>query len=388
MGQSAVGNPASQNKRARALDALASVLPMSSADRYAEVLTDADVATLKHLADAGMGANTLRALASDLAYLEAWSHAATGRPLPWSADRELVLKFIAHHLWDPDQKAVDPTHGMPDDVIEELWDRKILKIRGPHAPKTVSRRLSNWSTLHQWKGVEGPFDDPGIKKAVRLAMKASGREPQRKSRKPVTRDVLKRLLATCAGTKAIDLRDRAILLIAFAAGGRRRSEVASLRHSQISIAEPIKLRPADPASPTVPCVRIALGRTKTTTAGQGAFVFAAGPAALALHEWMQFAEITTGPVFPEVRKDGSIGATPLTPQSINLILKKRCRLAGLDPADFSSHGLRSGFMTQAGRDGIPLVDAMRQSAHKSVQQAAGYYDEQEHAQSKSVRIFT
>jgi hypothetical protein len=29
---------------------------------------------------------------------------------------------------------------------------------------------------------------------------------------------------------------------------------------------------------------------------------------------------------------------------------------------------------------------MRQSAHKSVQQAAGYYDEQEHAHSMSVRI--
>jgi integrase len=361
---------------------------MAAADRYAEILTDADVATLKHLADTGMGANTLRALASDLAYLEAWCQVATGRPLPWPADPELVLKFIAHHMWDPDQKAIDPAHGMPGEVAEHLWDRKILKVRGPHAPKTVSRRLSNWSTLHQWKGVDAPFEHPGIRKALRLAMKASGRDPQRKSRKPVTRDILQRLLATSGGTKAIDLRDRAILLIAFAAGGRRRSEVASLRHSQISIAEPIKLRPTDPASPTVPCVRIALGRTKTTTAGQGAFVFAAGPAALALHEWMEFAEITSGPVFREVRKDGSIGETPLTPQSINLILKKRCRLAGLDPADFSAHGLRSGFMTQAGRDGIPLVDAMRQSAHKSVQQAAGYYDEQEHAQSKSVRIFT
>ena len=164
--------------------------------------------------------------------------AATGRPLPWPADPELVLKFIAHHLWDPEQKAVDPAHGMPDAVIEELWDRKILKVRGPHAPKTVSRRLANWSTLHQWKGVEPPFDHPGIRKALRLAMKASGRAPQRKSRKPVTRDVLDRLLATCSGSKAIDLRDRAILLVAFAAGGRRRSEVATLRHSQISAGRP------------------------------------------------------------------------------------------------------------------------------------------------------
>ena len=68
---------------------------MAAADRYAGILTDADVATLKHLADTGMGANTLRALASDLAYLEAWCRAATGRPLPWPDDPELVLKFIA-----------------------------------------------------------------------------------------------------------------------------------------------------------------------------------------------------------------------------------------------------------------------------------------------------
>ena len=47
---------------------------MAAADRYAEILTDADVATLKHLADTGMGANTLRALA----YHEAEFHAATG----------------------------------------------------------------------------------------------------------------------------------------------------------------------------------------------------------------------------------------------------------------------------------------------------------------------
>ena len=70
---------ASHTKGAQELDALAAVLPMAAADRYAEVLTDADIATLKHLADTGMGANTLRALASDLAYLEAWSQAATAR---------------------------------------------------------------------------------------------------------------------------------------------------------------------------------------------------------------------------------------------------------------------------------------------------------------------
>jgi len=155
-----LASSASPIRRANRLDALAAVLPMATADRYAEFLTDTDVATLKHLADEGMGANTLRALASNLAYLEAWSLAATGHPLPCPADPELVLKFIARHLWDPDQKAVDPAHGMLEDVREALRARKILKVDGPHAPKTVSRRLPHWSTLHQGKALRARLTIP------------------------------------------------------------------------------------------------------------------------------------------------------------------------------------------------------------------------------------
>ena len=69
-------------KRALELDALAAILPMDRRDRLAEILTDDDVATLKHLAKEGMGENSLRALASDLAYLGAWVMAATGSPCP------------------------------------------------------------------------------------------------------------------------------------------------------------------------------------------------------------------------------------------------------------------------------------------------------------------
>ncbi|WP_371823174.1 MULTISPECIES: hypothetical protein [Microvirga] len=62
---------------------------------------------------------------------------------------------------------------MLDDFTEGHWDWKILKVKGPHAPKTVSRRLFNWSTQHQWKGVEPPFEQPGIRKALYSAMKTS-----------------------------------------------------------------------------------------------------------------------------------------------------------------------------------------------------------------------
>ena len=87
-----------ETRRALQLDALAAILPMDRRDRLAELLTDDDVETLKHLAREGMGENSLRALASDLAYLEIWADAATGQPLPWPATEALALKFVAHHL--------------------------------------------------------------------------------------------------------------------------------------------------------------------------------------------------------------------------------------------------------------------------------------------------
>ena len=66
-----------EHRRAGELDALSAILSWEGRDKLATILTDEDVATLKHLAEAGMGENTLRALTSDLGYLEAWALAAT-----------------------------------------------------------------------------------------------------------------------------------------------------------------------------------------------------------------------------------------------------------------------------------------------------------------------
>jgi hypothetical protein len=71
-----------ETRLALQLDTLAAILPMGRRDRLAELLPDDDVATLKPLAQEGMGEDTLTALASDLAYLEAWAAAATGAPCP------------------------------------------------------------------------------------------------------------------------------------------------------------------------------------------------------------------------------------------------------------------------------------------------------------------
>ncbi len=225
---------AAMHRRAEELDALDAILPFDRRDQLAELLTDDDVATLKHLAGEGMGENTLKALASDLGYLEAWCQLATDAPLPWPAPEALILKFVAHHLWDPAKRGEDPAHGMPADVEAGLRAERLLRASGPHAPATVRRRLTS------------------LKAALRLAVRASARPRQRKSKKAVTGDVLAKLLATCASDRLVDLRDRALLLTAFGSGGRRRSEVAGLRVEDLVDEEPVRADPTDKSSPPLP----------------------------------------------------------------------------------------------------------------------------------------
>ncbi|MDH7810046.1 hypothetical protein P3T33_005209 [Rhizobium sp. AN67] len=51
----------SVERRAEELDTIASVLPLERRDELAELLTDQDVETLRHLVNQGMCGNTLRA---------------------------------------------------------------------------------------------------------------------------------------------------------------------------------------------------------------------------------------------------------------------------------------------------------------------------------------
>lgn len=129
-------------RRAETLDTIAAVLPMDRRDMLAGILTDEDVETLRHLVNEAMGENTLRALTSDLAYLEAWAMAAIGSPpLPFPAPEALLPKFVAHHLWRPQQREIEPDHGMPAGVEAELRSHGFLRASGLHAPATVRRRI-------------------------------------------------------------------------------------------------------------------------------------------------------------------------------------------------------------------------------------------------------
>ncbi|MEE4015504.1 site-specific integrase [Roseibium sp. FZY0029] len=384
------------------LDTLAATLPaLAGPDRVeqlARLLTDEDINTLRHLAREGMGENSLRALTSDFSYLEGWCLAATGSALPWPAPVSLILKFIAHHLWDADKRLSDPSHGMPEDIAMQLAAQGLLRgsnnkpgLRCPHAPSTVRRRLASWSTLHRWRGLNGEFSAPEVRSAMRLAARVAGRPTTKKSRKAITAECLEQLLATCdgsdyAGPDLMDLRDKALLLVGFASGGRRRSELAGLRVDQIAWEDALPFDPGDPESELVTAASLRLGRTKTEEMSDDNSVLLVGRSADALKAWLEAAQIRDGGVFRAIDQWGNLKRRALTPQSVNAIVKKRCALAGLDPKEFSAHGLRSGFLTEAANRDIPIQDAMLQSRHRSLAQASSYYSDAGRRRRRSARL--
>ncbi|MDQ0324038.1 integrase [Pararhizobium capsulatum DSM 1112] len=371
------------DRGAQELDTIAAVLLLERRDELAKLLTDQDVETLRHLINEGMGENTLRALTSDLAYLQAWSLAATGTSLPFPAPEALLLKFVAHHLWQPQQRAVDPDHGMPDIVAQSLREQGFLRSTGPHASDTVRRRLASWSTLTKWRGLAGSFSSPALKSAIRLAVRAKPLPRNRKSTKAVTGDVLAKLLATCTGDNLRDLRDRAILMVGFASGGRRRSEIAGLRKEQLTIEAPVTVEGGSP----LPSLSIHLGRTKTSVEDDEV-VYLTGRPVDALNAWLVAGRIDSGTVFRAIDRWGNVSKRAIDPKAINDILKQRAALAGLEPSEFSAHGLRSGYLTEAANRGIPLPEAMEQSRHRSVQQASSYYNNATRRSGRAARLLT
>lgn len=383
-------------ERAGELDALGAILPRDRAFQLAGILTDDDVATLRHLAETGMGDNSLRALASDLGYLEGWCREATGGPLPWPAPLDLLLKFVAHHLWDPSERAVNASHGMPAKISDALRAQDLLRSRGPHSPATVRRRLASWATLHRWRNLEGEFASPALRKAMRLAARAAGRPRQRKSREAVSVEVLKRLLerldaeigawspgdgTSARGGVLRALRDRSMLSLGFAAGGRRRSEISRLSIEQIELRE-VDVEDGMPEQILV----IHLGRTKTQDAEEDVTVTVRGRAVADYTTWVEGAKLCEGPVYRPIGRWGRLRDHALSPQSVNAILKLRLTEAGYRAEDFSAHGLRSGYLTEAFLQGLSLPEAMSQSGHRSASQAASYFKAAEGGRGRATRL--
>ena len=239
---------------------------------------------------------------------------------------------------------------------------------------TMSRRLSALRLAHKLAGTADPTTDPRVTAVWEGIRRTHGTPVDQAA--PLMPPELHRVVDACPTEKRwkspdrlpepdlAGYRDRAMLLVGFVAA-LRRSELAALHVDQL----------ADHPNGMV----LALPRSKTNQHGDETELVvlprAGDPrhcAVAALGRWIELAHIDSGPVFRRVTKANSPGATALNPGSINQLVQRAIARAGIDPAPYSAHSLRAGFVTYAHLRGASDRAIAHQTRHRSLAALGGY----------------
>lgn len=262
-----------------------------------------------------------RAYVSDLAHFGAW-----GGGIPTSPD--MVASYIAAHA-------------------------STLSVA------TLVRRMASIGKAHRAAGMANPTSSELVKATMRGIKRTRGRA-QRQA-KPLLHDELLDVLAA-TGEGINDVRDRALLLLGFAAA-LRRSELVGLDLADVEhVREGIILH---------------LRRSKTDQDGEGRDIgvpFARGRwcPVLSLGAWVEAAGISNGAVFRPVSRHGNVSAARLSGDAVSGVVRRRIAAAGMKPAGYSGHSLRAGLATSAAQAGLPGWLIRRQTGHASDAMLARY----------------
>lgn len=276
-------------------------------------------------------ANTLRAYRSDWGDFTAWCGAHGLEPLP--ASPETVALYLAA-LVDAGRKT-----------------------------STLRRRLSAISQAHQAAGLESPTRDGRVRLVWSGIRRTHGTAQVGKS-PAVTADI--RAMVGTLGESLAGVRDRALLLVGFA-GALRRSELVGL-----DVADVEQTREG---------LVVTVRRSKTDQEGAGRRIgipYGSNPETCpvrALGAWLEASTIGEGALFRPISRHGALGAGRLTSQSVALVVKRAASSAGLDPAQFAGHSLRSGLATAAAAAGVSERAIMATTGHSSVAMVRRYIRE-------------
>jgi site-specific recombinase XerD len=291
----------------------------------------------RHSLRAPLSLDEANAAASDFA--KASKSAAT--ILAYRSDARDFSAWCARH-------GVEPLPAGVDTVAAYLAS---LATSGAKS-STITRRRAAIAFIHRAAGFEAPTGSE-IVKAVLAGIRRSGRTAVTR-KAPATVETMRAIIAEMPSDLR-GIRDRALLLIGFA-GALRRSELVALDVEDIEeCAEGLFLH---------------IKRSKTDQEGAGDLVSVPYGSRLrpvcALKAWLEAAVVSDGPIFRPIRKGGKIEAQRLTDRSVANIIKARAEAVGFDPAIFSGHSLRSGFVTSALQAGADVLRVMDVTRHQQV----------------------
>lgn len=230
----------------------------------------------------------------------------------------------------------------------------ITALAQDHKPATIRRRLSTITVAHRLAGHDTPVADTAVRLVWAGIRRTHGTAPDGAA--ALVTSELARLIDALPDD-ASGIRDRALLLVGFAAALRRSDLVGLDTGDAVEVGEGLVIN---------------LRRSKTDPDGQGRRIgvpYGSHPTTCpvrALRAWRELLGVEGGPLFRPVSRHGHIGDGRLSDRAVPLIIKRAAARAGLDPARYSGHSLRAGFVTAAAAAGVPERDIMAQTGHRSV----------------------
>jgi len=223
---------------------------------------------------------------------------------------------------------------------------------------TINRRAAAIGYAHRLAGAEPPTNAEPVKAVLRGIRRQLGVAVTRKA--PATARAIARMLKGVADTP-VGLRDKALLLLGFAAA-LRRAELVALDVPDVE--------------PHAAGLIVHIRRAKTDQEGQGAHIAVPRGARLkvveAVEAWLAVIGRADGPLFVSIGKGGRVKQKRLSDKAIARIVKRHAARAKLDPALFSGHSLRAGFITTALEHGADLFKIMDVSRHRTVETLKDY----------------
>ena len=320
----------------------------------------------------GESQNTLTSYRTALRYWTAWYGLRYGGAIQLPLPVACVLQFVVDHAQR--MTALGLVSELPAAIDAALVAGGYKGKLGPMAHNTLVHRIAVMSKAHQLRQLANPCQDVQVRELLSRTRKAYAKRgvlPRKKA--ALTKDPLQALLATCDDSLR-GKRDRALLLFAWASGGRRRSEVA--------LADMQFLRCVGQAQ-----YLYTLAHSKANQSGVERpenHKPVLGAAGLALKSWLDASAITQGLIFRRVLKGGHLGGA-MSPAAVRTIVQTRSALAGVE-GDFSAHSLRSGFVSEAGRQNISLADTMALTGHQSIPTVMGYFRAEAAILNKGARL--
>lgn len=321
------------------------------------------------LRSADLSQRTNDEYAADYRHFTNWCEKFGAEPTPVS--EELILLYL--YYWGAPTPPDDVEAGQPCSLCQRAYEMRtehggrMLKV------STLSRRLTGIRMTLRDQGMAWPeFTDDhsnSFRNTINHLATEQAYDPKRAE--AISQHLMAQLVNACADTPK-GIRDRAIILLGFL-GALRRKEISHLDLADVTFNdEGMTLRIRD---------------SKTDKRRSGQIVYVpyrpnhSTCAVRAVQAWLQVRGTEPGPLFVRTWRGGVATPDRLSAPTIRLLVKNYVKQVGGDPAIYSAHSLRRGFVTSSVKANAPLNAIQKQTRHKHmsslepyVQQARGFKD--------------